>query len=275
MIEIHLAHSPDADDAFMFYGLAQGKVDTGPYRFHHHLDGIEALNQAAAQGRYEVTALSIHAYAYVSDRYALLNTGASMGEGYGPLVVARSPMDPASLDGLEVGIPGLQTSAWLALRLLVPGVRPRVFPFDRIMDEVAAGTVPAGLIIHEGQLSYRRHQLHKIVDLGDWWHRQTGLPLPLGGNAIRRDLGRARMAEISSILAASIRYGLEHRDEALQYALAFGRGLSRVDGDRFVGMYVNARTLDYGEEGRRAVQEFLDRGFTAGLIPSKIKVEFF
>ncbi len=166
MMDIHLAHSPDADDAFMFYGLAQGKVDPGPYRFHHHLNDIETLNRAAAQGRYEVTALSIHAYAYVSDRYALLNTGASMGEGYGPLVVASSPLDPAALEGMEVAVPGLQTSAWLALKLFAPGVVPRVMPFDRIMDEVAAGTVPAGLIIHEGQLSYRRQQLRKVVDLG-------------------------------------------------------------------------------------------------------------
>lgn len=274
MIDIHLAHSPDADDAFMFYALATGKVDSGPYRFHHHLEGIEQLNQAAAQGRFEVTAVSIHAYAYLHDRYALLNTGASMGEGYGPLVVSMSELALRDLPGLVVAVPGLQTSAYLALKLMEPGIVPKVMPFDRIMEEVIAGGVPAGLLIHEGQLSYRRHHLHQVVDLGEWWRQATGLPLPLGGNAIRRDLGPQAMAEISGILAASIRYGLEHRDEALAYALGFGRGLSAAEGDRFVSMYVNDRTLDYGEDGRKAVQEFLDRGYAAGLIPVRIRPEF-
>ena len=272
---IHVAHSPDSDDAFMFYALANGKIATGDYEFVHHLDDIESLNRAAETGRYEVTALSIHAYAYLADRYALLNSGASMGEDYGPIVVAAQPLEASALRGRRIAVPGLKTSAYLALRLFEGHFHPEVVPFDQIMGAVEAGAVEAGLLIHEGQLSYEDHGLHRVLDLGEWWMRETGLPLPLGGNAIRRDLGAAQMREISDLIRRSIQYALEHRDEALDYALTFGRGLGRDRGDRFVGMYVNARTLDYGDEGRRAVQLFLDRGFESGVLDRRILVDFF
>lgn len=272
---IHVAHSPDSDDAFMFYALARGKVDTGEYEFVHHLDDIESLNQAAEKGRYEVTALSIHAYAHLADRYALLNSGASMGEGYGPIVVAARPLRELEVRGGRIGVPGLKTSAYLALRLFEGDFHPEVIAFDQIIEAVQAGSIDAGLLIHEGQLSYSDQGLHRVVDLGEWWKRSTGLPLPLGGNAVRRDLGPTRMREISDLIHRSIRYALEHREEALTHALAFGRGLDRARGDRFVGMYVNSRTLDYGEEGRRAVQHFLDRGFEAGVLDRRITVDFF
>jgi 1,4-dihydroxy-6-naphthoate synthase len=274
-MNIRVAHSPDSDDAFMFYGLATGKVDTRGYHFTHHLDDIETLNQAAAEGCYEVTALSIHAYAHLYRKYALLSTGASMGERYGPLVVSRSPMTRGELKGRRIAVPGLQTSAYLALKLLEPELSVQVVPFDRIIDAVRSGGVDAGLIIHEGQLSYERAGLSKVIDLGEWWYWETRLPLPLGGNAVRRDLGVERMKEISAIIGESIRYGLDHRADALEYALDFGRGLTPSEGDRFVGMYVNQRTLDYGEDGRRAVQLFLDRGFESGHLPERVRVEFF
>jgi 1,4-dihydroxy-6-naphthoate synthase len=272
---IHVAHSPDSDDAFMFYALANGKISTEDYEFVHHLDDIESLNRAAETGRYEVTALSIHAYAYLADRYALLNSGASMGEDYGPVVVAAEPFDASTLRGRRIAVPGLRTSAYLALRLFERHFHPEVVPFDEIMEAVEAGAVEAGLLIHEGQLSYEDHGLHRVLDLGEWWMRETGLPLPLGGNAIRRDLGAAPMRKISDLIRRSIQYALEHRDEALAYALTFGRGLGRDRGDRFVGMYVNARTLDYGDEGRRAVQLFLDRGFESGVLDRRVPVDFF
>jgi len=271
---IRVAHSPDSDDAFMFYALAQKKIDTGNFEFVDELSDIETLNQAARAGKYEITALSIHGYAYVADRYALLNSGASMGEGYGPMVVAREEVPLAKLPDLLVAIPGERTSAFLALKIVEPRIRYRVLPFDQILEAVEAGQVDAGLIIHEGQLTYQNHELKKVIDLGEWWMKETGLPLPLGGNAIRRDLGPDAIRSLSTLLEQSIRFALDHRGEALRYALGFGRGLDQEQADRFVGMYVNERTLDYGDDGRKAVQLFLDRGYEAGVIPNRVKVEF-
>jgi 1,4-dihydroxy-6-naphthoate synthase len=271
---IRLAHSPDSDDAFMFYGLATGKVDTGNYRFVHELHDIETLNQAALEGRYEVTAISIHAFAYLHDRYSLLNSGASMGEGYGPKIVGRQPKQLQQLTEEAVLVPGDRTSACLALKLALPGVETCVLPFDQIIAAVSDGKAKAGVIIHEGQLFYREHGLHQILDLGVWWNNETGLPLPLGGNVIRKDLGPEKTRRISHLIRESIEFSIQHREEALAYALQYGRGLDAGQGDRFVSMYVNQRTLDYGEDGRRAVQLFLDRGFEAGLIPHRVIVDF-
>ena len=274
MNTIHVAHSPDSDDAFMFYALAAGKIDTGGIEFIHHLNDIESLNEAALTGKFEVTAVSIHAYAYLADRYALLNSGASMGEGYGPVLVARDSMSSDSLEEKVVAIPGEKTSALLALRLHSPGVTTRVIRFDEIIPAVITGKVDAGLVIHEGQLFYGREGLKKVLDLGEWWRGETGLPLPLGGNVVRRDLGPEQVGKIAALIRESIGYALDHREEALEYALEFGRGLTPEEGDEFVGMYVNDRTLDYGEEGRKAVQMFLDRGFDAGLVPQRVEAEF-
>ena len=277
---LRLAHSPDSDDAFMFYALAAGKLATGRYAFEHVLDDIETLNRAALSGTYEVTACSIHAYAFIADRYALLNSGGSVGEGYGPIVVAREPLEGEALEGARVAVPGGLTSAYLALRLWNPGLETVALPFDRILPAVAAGTeiegarVDAGVLIHEGQLTFAEAGLHRVADLGEWWRETTGLPLPLGGNAVRRDLGREAMREVAEIVRESIRYGLEHRDEALAHALRYGRGLTAEQASRFVGMYVNARTLDYGADGREAVQRFLDAGADAGLLPRRVIVEF-
>jgi 1,4-dihydroxy-6-naphthoate synthase len=271
---IRLAHSPDSDDAFMFYALAKGLLDTGDITFVHELCDIQSLNERALAGELEVTAVSFHAYAFVADRYLLLPHGASFGDGYGPMVVAREPLEPADLRGLPVAVPGLMTSAYLALRLFEPSVEPRVMNFDAILPAVKEGAVPAGLIIHEGQLTYKREGLHRIVDLGVWWKARTGLPLPLGGNVIRRDLGPDLIARVSRLLKESIAYSLSHREEALAYALAFGRGLSREDADTFVGMYVNDWTLDYGEAGRKAVALFLGEAFRKGLLPKMPAVEF-
>ncbi len=272
--EIHIAHSPDSDDAFMFYGLASGKVESPEFEFVHVLRDIETLNQAALEGKYEVTAVSIHAYAFLHERYALLNTGASMGEGYGPMVVSATPFDPRELTRHSVAIPGEKTSAFLALQLFQPGFQYEVLPFDEILPAVVAGKIDSGLLIHEGQLFYQDYQLHEIVNLGRWWKQETGLPLPLGGNVIRRDLGKDRIARIADLIEKSIRYGLNHRPEALRYALEFGRGLDADRGDRFVQMYVNSRTLDYGEDGRRAVELFLERGYQAGCISHRVSVTF-
>lgn len=272
---IRVAHSPDSDDAFMFYALATGQLDTGDLEFVHELQDIETLNRRALAGELEVTAVSIHAYAYLADRYVLLPHGASMGERYGPRLVAREPLGRGDLKGRRVAIPGTLTSAYLALRLFEPDVQTEVVPFDQIIDHVAAGKADVGLIIHEGQLTYVDAGLHLVADLGEWWAEETGgLPLPLGGNVIRRDLGNDLVRRISALLRASIAYSLEHRAEALEYAARYGRGLDAARTDEFVGMYVNARTLDYGEDGRRAVQLFLDRGHEAGVIPRKITVEF-
>jgi 1,4-dihydroxy-6-naphthoate synthase len=271
---IRVAHSPDADDAFMFYGLASGAVPSPGYEFVHVLQDIETLNRAALEGTYEVTACSIHAYPYIADRYALLSSGASMGEGYGPVLVARDLLPAEALEGARVAVPGTMTSAYLALKLWQPTLATVSVPFDRVLDVVASGEADAGVIIHEGQLTYRELGFHAIVDLGVWWKDQTGLPLPLGGNAIRRDLGPAAMAEIAMLIRESIRYSLEHRGRALDHARSYGRGLTREQTDRFVGMYVNRRTLDYGPDGREAVQRFLDRGVDAGILPRSVRVEF-
>jgi 1,4-dihydroxy-6-naphthoate synthase len=272
---IRVAHSPDSDDAFMFYALAAGRIDTGDLRFEHELQDIETLNRRALAGELEVTAVSIHAYAYLSARYALLPHGASMGEGYGPRIVAREPYSPAELKGRTIAVPGTMTSAYLALKLFQPDVKHEVVPFDRIIEHVAAGRSDAGLLIHEGQLTFGDAGLHLVADLGEWWGAETGgLPLPLGGNVIRRDLGEPLMTRVSRLLRASIAWGLEHRAETLAHAHHYGRGLDVAQTDEFVGMYVNARTLDYGEAGRRAVQLFLDRGFEAGLVPRRVRVDF-
>jgi 1,4-dihydroxy-6-naphthoate synthase len=274
---IRVAHSPDSDDAFMFYALAEGKIDTGELRYVHELSDIETLNQRARRAELEVTAVSIHAYAYLWRDYALLGSGSSMGDGYGPrLVSTRSkPADPRSaVRGLRVGVPGKLTTAYLALELYQPDVTTVVIPFDRIEDAVHEGTVDVGLLIHEGQLTYADTGLHLWADLGAWWMEETTLPLPLGGNAVRRDLGRPVTDQIARDLRASIVYGLEHRAPALAHAKQFNRGIGDERTDTFVGMYVNQWTVDYGPRGRQAVQTLLDRGHAAGVIPERVEVEF-
>jgi len=274
---IRVAHSPDADDAFMFWAMAAGRIDTGDRRYVHELADIETLNRRALAGELEVTAVSIHAYAHLSGRYALLAHGASIGDRYGPRVVARAPApaDPrATLAGRTVAIPGTLTTAWLALQLYQPAVRPVVVPFLEIEDYVAAGKADAGLLIHEGQLTFGDRGLHLWADMGEWWHAETGLPLPLGGNVVRRDLGDELMRGVARDLKASIEYGLAHRAEALRHAQGFSRGLDTARTDRFIDMYVNTYTVDYGPAGRRAVAELLERGHRAGLIPGPIDVAF-
>jgi 1,4-dihydroxy-6-naphthoate synthase len=274
---IRVAHSPDSDDAFMFYALAEGKIDTGDLRYVHELSDIESLNQRARQAELEVTAVSIHAYAYLWRDYALLGSGASMGDGYGPRLVATRPRpsDPReALRGLRVGVPGKLTTAYLALQLYQPDVVAVVIPFDQIEDAVHRGDVDVGLLIHEGQLTYADTGLHLWADLGAWWLEDTGLPLPLGGNAVRRNLGPAVIDQIARDLRASIVYALEHRAPALAHARQFNRGIGDERTDTFVGMYVNDWTVDYGPRGREAVQALLDRGHAAGLIPERVAVEF-
>jgi 1,4-dihydroxy-6-naphthoate synthase len=309
-MKITVAHSPDSDDAFMFYGLASGAVAADGIEIDQVLADIETLNRAAFEGRYEVTAVSFHACAHLLDRYALLPHGASMGDRYGPILVARrtdvgrvfrpaepspaepssaeppaaesvgpaessAPEAPSSLAGMRIAIPGRLTSAYLALRLYDDSFEPEVVPFDRIQQAVADGRVDAGLLIHEGQLTYQREGLRKIVDLGEWWFDRTGgLPLPLGGNIIRRDLGAPVMRIVSRLLHDSIAHALEHRDAAVEYAKQFGRGLDTADTDRFVGMYVNQLTLDYGDRGRAAVERFYAEAFDRGFIPNRVAVEF-
>ena len=271
---ITVAHSPDSDDAFMFYGFACGAVDPDPYQIEQVLADIETLNRAAFEGRYEVTAVSVHAYAHLIDRYALLPHGASMGDRYGPIVVTRED-GPATLDGVTVAIPGELTTAYLALQLYRPGVAFRVMPFDAIQPAVVAGDVDAGLLIHEGQLTYGDEGLRCLVDLGVWWAERTGgLPLPLGCNVIRRDLGAETMRAVSRMLHASIAHALEHRSDAVAYALDFGRGLDIERTDRFVGMYVNELTLDYGARGRSALERLFAEAHDAGIIPHPVAVEF-
>jgi 1,4-dihydroxy-6-naphthoate synthase len=271
---IHLAHSPDSDDAFMFYALAEGKVDAEDVEYVHELQDIETLNQRAMRGELEVTAVSIHAYAYISDRYELLPHGASMGDRYGPKLVSRSPMSRSEVRGKRIAVPGPFTSAYLALRLYEPDFEPVFTPFDQIDDSVLRGDVDAGLLIHEGQLTYAAQGLHLVADMGEWWFEETGLPLPLGGNVIRKDLGEALKRKVSRHLRASIAYGLEHRANALDHAMRYARGLERSDADTFVGMYVNDWTLDYGERGRRAIHLFLDEGVKSGVITRPVTVEF-
>ena len=272
-MKIRIAHSPDSDDAFMFYGLASGRVPSNGFELEHVLSDIETLNRAAFEGKYEITAVSFHAYAHLTDKYILLPHGASMGDRYGPVVVARKD-GPASLKGVRVAIPGELTTAFLSLRLFDPNVDYVVMPFDQIQDKVHSGAVQAGLLIHEGQLTYAEEGLKKIVDLGEWWADRTdGLPLPLGGNVIRRDLGPTHITALSRLLHDSIAFGLKHRDEAVQYSMQFGRGLDRARTDKFVGMYVNDLTLDYGERGREAVKRLLGDAEAAGLIPP-VHLEF-
>ena len=273
-MRITVAHSPDSDDAFMFYGFASGAVETNEFRIDQVLADIESLNKAAFQGQYEVTAVSFHAYAHLLDRYALLPHGASMGDRYGPIVVARSD-GPTSLDGITVAIPGELTTAYLALQMFHPGVAFRVLPFDAIQPAVVSGAVDAGLLIHEGQLTYKDEGLRSLVDLGVWWADRTdGLPLPLGCNVIRRDLGSDTMTEVSRLLHASIAYALDHRTDAIEYALDFGRGLDLERTDRFVGMYVNELTLDYGDRGRAAVERFFTDAYDMKLIPQRVPLDF-
>jgi 1,4-dihydroxy-6-naphthoate synthase len=271
---IHVAHSPDSDDAFMFYALAAGKIDTEGLEYVHELQDIESLNQRALRGELEVTAVSIHAYAYLADRYALLPHGASMGDRYGPRLVARTPMRRADVRGKRIAIPGPLTSAYLALRLYEPDFEPVATPFDRIEDVVVDGEVDLGLLIHEGQLTFGDRGLHLVADMGAWWFEETGLPLPLGGNVIRKDLGEEVIRKVSRHLKASIAYGLRHRSGALDHAMQYARGLERGQADTFVGMYVNDWTLDYGPRGREAIRRFLARGHDAGLIPTRVEVEF-
>jgi len=272
--EITVAHSPDSDDAFMFYGLATNKVRLPGLRFAHTLCDIETLNRRAMDGVYDVTAISFHAYPYVQEKYALLPSGGSVGEGYGPMIVAARPYSAIEIKRKRIAVPGTLTTAYLVLRLFAPGVEAEVVPFDQIIPQVLEGKHEAGLIIHEGQLTYDKSGLHRIVDLGKWWQRITGLPLPLGGNAIRRSLGPQLMSSVASAIRDSIQYALDHREEALAYAMQFARDLDVQMADKFVGMYVNERTLDYGPEGREAVRRLLDMGYKAGIIPQESNVEF-
>ena len=277
-MRLKLGHSPDPDDAFMFYGLAKHLIPSGPYEFEHILQDIQTLNQRARRGELEITAISIHAYPYVADRYALTSCGSSMGDQYGPMIIGVKPMQINDLRGKTIAIPGELTTAFLALQLCL-GKAPAAFktivvPFDQIPKYVVDGKCDAGLVIHEGQLTYQKLGLHLIVDLGQWWHAQTGYPLPLGGNCIRKDLGAKVMQEVTDILRQSIQYSLDHRAAAVDYALAFGRDLDRNLADRFVGMYVNHWTLDYGQRGRDAISLLLKRGAEAGLVPDVGQIEY-
>jgi len=272
---ITVGHSPDPDDAFMFYALAHDKIDTGNLQFRHELQDIETLNRRALRGELEVTAVSIHAYAHLLDKYALLPSGCSMGDRYGPMVVASKALSLADLKKVKIAVPGTMTTAFLALRLLLPeGFSYDVLPFDQIIGSVAEGRHEAGLIIHEGQLTFQNQGLKLVIDLGLWWQDRTGLPLPLGGNVVRRDLGQDTIRQISRLLKESIHYSLDHRQEALTYALQYARDMDRGLADRFVGMYVNEWTLDYGARGREAVRRLLAEGHRAGVIPSAVNVEF-
>lgn len=273
-MRIRVAHSPDSDDAFMFYALARDKIATQGLEFVHILKDIETLNREALQGTYEITAVSIHAYAYIADRYALLGSGASMGENYGPLVVASRSFPISEIKNKRIAIPGTMTTAYLALKILQPEFEYKVVPFDRILDYVIEGEADAGLIIHEGQLQYRDMGLKLVVDLGQWWFTLTGLPLPLGGNAVRRDLGPELMVRLARLQKESIAYGLAHREEALDYAMQYARDLSPSLADRFVGMYVNNRTLDYGKDGKDAVRKILDMAYQRKIIPNVVDIQF-
>ncbi len=271
---ITIAHSPDSDDAFMFYALAEKKIDGGGFEFRHVLSDIETLNRQAMEEKYEVTAISFHAYAFLYEKYMLLDSGASMGDRYGPLVVSKKPIKPSDLKGKVIAIPGKMTSAYLILKLFEPDFDSIVVPFDQVFQAVFDGRADGGLVIHEGQLTYSNIGLSKVVDLGEWWNQKTDLPLPLGGNVIRRNLGSSAISLISKILKESIKYGLEHREEALAYALQFARDMDPLLADRFVGMYVNERTLGYGEAERKAVQLLLDLGYEKGIIGRKVNVDF-
>jgi 1,4-dihydroxy-6-naphthoate synthase len=273
-ISLRLAHSPDSDDAFMFYALATGKVRLPGVKFTHVLSDIETLNQSAHQEKYDITAVSFYGYAFIADKYVLLDCGASFGEGYGPIVVSARPIKKNDLAGRKIAVPGNLTTSYLALKLFEPGVETVTMPFDKILDAVQAKEVEAGLLIHEGQLLFSQIGLHRVVDLGQWWQDSTGLPLPLGANAIRRSLAPDLGRQVARVIRESVSYALEHREAALEYAMQFARDMDPGLADKFVGMYVNRWTLDYGEEGRRAVQELLARGAAAGLVPASFKVEF-
>jgi 5,8-dihydroxy-2-naphthoate synthase len=273
-VELKLAHSPDSDDAFMFYPLATKKVRTGKLKFAHVLEDIETLNQKAREETYDITAMSFHAYAYLADRYALLPCGASFGDRYGPIVVTKGSLGKDGLKKKRVAVPGKWTTAYLALRLYEPEIEAVFTPFDRILETVAQGEADAGVVIHEGQLTFASAGLRKLVDLGAWWHTETQLPLPLGGNGIRKSLDAGIIHKVAKLLKESIQYSLDHREEALQYALQFARGLDAQTADQFVSMYVNDWTLDYGARGRQAVQTLLDRGFEKGILPRAVKAEF-
>lgn len=272
--KITVAHSPDSDDAFMFYGLATGKLSTEGLKFEHTLKDIQSLNEDARNGVFDVTAISFHAYAYVADKYALLPHGASIGDNYGPIVVAKEPRPASEIGKMKIAVPGELTSAYLALRIYDKDFEHVVVPFDEIIEAVQDGVADAGLLIHEGQLFYTEKGLHKVLDLGEWWHEHTGLPLPMGGNAIRRDLGPELMHQVSRYLHESIEYSLENREDALAYAMQFARDMHPEMADRFVAMWVNDLTLDYTDRGREAVQRLLADGHKAGIIPHEVKVDF-
>jgi len=271
---IRIGHSPDSDDAFMFYALAKNLIPTDGIEVVHVIEDIESLNQRALKAELEVTAVSIHAYAYIADTYALMPCGSSMGDRYGPLVVANGPLDVLDLKGRKIAIPGKMTSAYLTCSLFQPDFEAVVIPFDQIIDYVKSGEAEAGLIIHEGQLTYADSGLHKVVDLGEWWYHETGLPLPLGGNVIRRDLGIEKMKKVTRLVQQSIRYSLDNRPPALDYAMIYARDMETEIADQFVGMYVNDYTLDYGESGRAGVRELLRRGYEAGIITQSVDIEF-
>ncbi|MEO7538466.1 MAG: MqnA/MqnD/SBP family protein [Pyrinomonadaceae bacterium] len=271
---ITVAHSPDSDDAFMFYGLATNKLETEGLKFEHTLKDIQTLNESAKNGIYDVTAISFHAYAYVADKYALLPHGASIGDKYGPILVTKEPRDASEIGMMKIAVPGELTSAYLALRIYNSQFEHVVIPFDDIIDAVQKGEVDAGLLIHEGQLFYNQLGLHKVLDLGEWWYDKTGLPLPMGGNVIRRDLGSDLMQRVSKHLHSSIVYSMDNREDALAYAMQFARDMQPELADRFVAMWVNDLTLDYGDRGREAVQRLLDEGHAAGIIPHKVQIDF-
>ena len=271
---ITVAHSPDSDDAFMFYGLATNKLETDGLKFEHTLKDIQSLNEDAKNGVFDVTAISFHAYAYVADKYALLPHGASIGDKYGPILVSNEPREASEISDMKIAIPGELTSAYLALRIYNKDFQHIVVPFDEIIDTVKAGKADAGLLIHEGQLFYNQMGLHKVLDLGEWWFDKTGLPLPMGGNVIRRDLGSELIEQVSKHLHASIVYSMDNREDALAYAMQFARDMEPALADRFVAMWVNDLTLDYGDRGRESVKRLLDEGHKAGIIPHKVKVDF-
>ena len=270
--KIRIGHSPDSDDAFMFYALAKDLIPTGPFEIVHVIEDIETLNQRALAAELEVTAISVHAYAYVAKDYVFMPCGASIGDRYGPLVVSKAPID--TLAGKRIAIPGKMTTAYLTLSLFEPNFEAETRPFDKILDAVQQDEVDAGLIIHEGQLTYAREGLHKVIDLGEWWYEETGLPLPLGANVIRRSLGTEKIRQITALLKQSIQYSLDHRSRGLEYAMTYARDMETDLADKFVGMYVNDYTLDYGEKGRAGVRELLQRGNTAGIIPHRVDADF-
>lgn len=273
--EISIAHSPDSDDAFMFYGLATNKIRVPGYKFSHTLTDIETLNQKAIkEAFYDVTAISFHAYPYLQDNYALMACGGSVGEGYGPMIVSSRKLSLNDVNRVRIAVPGKLTTAYLALKLFAPEVETAVVPFDKIIPAVVAGEFEAGLIIHEGQLTYANEGLKKLLDLGQWWREQTSLPLPLGGNAIRRSLGQETMLAATNALRDSIQHALDHREEALAYAMQFARDLDATLANRFVGMYVNERTLNYGEDGKEAIRKLLEMGYDRGIIPHRARVDF-